>query len=148
MDTQPFTLPTLFIGSRFSRRAEMRRVVNKLVGLGYPIAARWVYGDQRSNTPSGCARQDWADVRRADIAVIFTSPRAEGTRGGGHMAELGIALEAGKEVIVVGAQPNVYTELWNVRVFETTADFLDAMRRHASKAEDVRPTVRVCRVSF
>ena len=69
------------------------------------------------------AGEDIADVMAAETVVAFTEePRTCNSRGGRHV-ELGIALGAGKRVIVIGPRENVFCWLPGIEHYRAWADF-------------------------
>lgn len=67
------------------------------------------------------ARDDIEDVLAADVVIAFTEePRTTNSRGGRHV-ELGIALGAGKRIIVVGPRENIFCWLPEVEHYSRWA---------------------------
>lgn len=111
--------PTIYLAARYSRREELLGYKDELEGRGYVITSRWLSGnhqvdgfDPSSEVPEAdrvrFAVEDYEDVLAAETVISFTEPpRSTNSRGGRHV-EFGIALAAGKEVIVIGPRENVF----------------------------------------
>jgi hypothetical protein len=141
----------VYLAARYSRRLELVGYRQDLVRLGHQVTARWLNGNhQLSDTgvPLGdhgqrlvedsngeqavllrtrFAHEDRDDVLRADLLVAFTEyPRSDKGRGGRHV-ELGIALGAGKPVVIVGPLEHIFCWLPEVDLYSTWAEFLAAL---------------------
>lgn len=129
--------PTVFLSARYARRHELRLYRDDLVRLGFRVASRWLDGEDES--PEGPAREeakrwletDLVDLAQAQVFVSFSEDHRtppEGAGRGGRHVELGMALEAGKEVLLVGPRENLF-HWWlaDSQVFETWAAALDRL---------------------
>ena len=130
--------PVVFLSARYARRHELRRYREDLLRLGFRVASRWIDGEDED----GLAGPGRAEARRAleinliDLAqatvfVAFTedpeNPPHGAARGGRHV-ELGMALEAGKEILIVGPRENIlHHGPADAQVFETWAAALDRL---------------------
>ncbi len=138
---------TVYLAARYSRRLELCQYRDVLAGYGIAVPARWLNGEHQLDNqgrPIGetgelmfengsaaaehyrerFALDDYEDVLTAQTLIAFTeTPRSSNSRGGRHV-ELGIALGAGKPVIIVGPRENIFCWLPGVRHYDTWADFL------------------------
>ena len=114
----------VYVAARFTAQQEMRGVRDVLTVLGYEVTSSWIdlsvsevgpvglTPDVMNADPGRCAPHaaaDMADLLRADTVMVFTSV-GPSTTGGRHV-ELGIALAAGKRVILVGPVENIFQTL-------------------------------------
>ena len=124
--------PTVFLCASFSRKNEMNELRKLLKKRNYKVVSRWVtrrgYGDavelgdwERAMRE---AVEDKFDVLKAERFVMFT-PQHNYVSKGGRDTEVGIALAAGKDIIIVGERRNVYHALPQVRVYPTLENMLD-----------------------
>ncbi len=123
----------IYLAARYSRRPELCGYRARLEALGYTITSRWLHGEHQvaddgqpigehgeslvegtanqaaaRRLRAGFAFDDFEDVMTADLLIAFTEPpRAHQSRGGRHV-EMGIALGAGKDVIVCGPRENIF----------------------------------------
>lgn len=135
----------IYLASRYSRREELCVYRDQLQSIGHEVTARWLEGkhqisdlgtpigehgealveDDDESTHTRCAalrskfaREDYEDVMAADMLIAFTEkPRSELTRGGRHV-ELGVAIGAGKIVIIVGPRENLFCWMDTVLHFD------------------------------
>lgn len=123
-----------YLAGRYSRRSELCACRDQLRSLGIEVTSRWLDGDYPTD-PSGrslvapdrvrarVAAEDMSDVLDADMLVAFTEPDRNDGRGGRHV-EFGIALAAGKSLIVIGAAENVFYCHPHVKRFPAWDDFI------------------------
>lgn len=121
----------VYLAARYSRRLELCGYRSDLESRGIEVTSRWLNGSHQLDNegrPLGDAGEllfeagspevdhfrwkfatdDIEDVLAADTLIAFTEqPRTGNSRGGRH-AELGIALGAGRSVIVIGPRENVF----------------------------------------
>jgi hypothetical protein len=117
----------VYLAARYGRREEVLAHAVELAADGHHVTSRWLLGDQlwdaatqaaavaleeRGETPPEAARfaiEDWADLRAADVVILFAEPpgSTSGTRGGRHV-EFGMAYALGKRCHVVGGRENVF----------------------------------------
>jgi len=130
--------PVVFLSARYARRHELRRYRDDLLRLGFRVASRWIDGEDEDG-PAGPSHDDarrWlemdlVDLAQAQVVVCFSedpaAPPTGAGRGGRHV-ELGMALEAGKEVLLVGPRENLF-HWWlaDSQVFDTWAAALDRL---------------------
>jgi hypothetical protein len=142
------TLPRrVYLAARYSRRLELCGYRAALAQHGITVTSRWLNGCHQLDNHGGpitddgerrfqagdpavdhlrqhFATEDVADVLAADTLVAFTEqPRAAATRGGRHV-ELGIALAARKQVVIVGPRENVFCWLPHVQHHPTWPEFM------------------------
>lgn len=140
---EPFPV---YLAARYSRREELCRYRADLEALGFTVTSRWLNGNHQVDEKGlseeagradreRFAREDFDDVKAADLVVAFTEePRQTNSRGGRHV-ELGIAIGLGTPVLVVGPRENVFcclepevevTPSWDqaLRVLAVAADVL------------------------
>jgi hypothetical protein len=112
----------IYLAARFSAQQEMQGVRDVLTAVGFEITSSWIDHVSASGVngitvkeinaePERCgqaAAGDMADVLAADTLILFTEWPS--TTGGRHV-ELGIALGAGKRVIIVGDLENIFQAL-------------------------------------
>lgn len=107
---------------------------HQLDNHGVPITddgeRRFEAGDRAVNhLREHFATEDVADVLAADTLVAFTEPpRASASRGGRHV-ELGLALAAGKHVVVIGPRENVFCWLPQIEHHATWHNYLTRLTR-------------------
>jgi len=115
----------IYLAARFSAQQEMLGVRDVLTAFGHEITSSWIDTDVSGEIgvdgltpdvmnadPERCAPyalHDMADLLAADTVIVFTQ-YGPSTTGGRHV-ELGMALAAGKRVIVVGARENIFQTL-------------------------------------
>jgi hypothetical protein len=100
----------VYLAAKFGQQKEMRGVRDFLVNEGHEVTSRWIdveHENDEAHTVTdamrvGYAKMDVDDVLAADVLVAFSGPRSEPGIGGGRHVEFGIALQAGKQIIVVG----------------------------------------------
>ena len=100
----------LYLAAKFGQKNEMRSMRDFLVSDGHEVTSRWIdveHEEDASHTVTDAMRieyaaMDVADVLAADALIAFAGPRSEPSIGGGRHVEFGIALQAGRDIIVVG----------------------------------------------
>ena len=139
----------VYLAARYSRRLELCGYRDFVAMLGHEVTSRWLNGNHQLDnqgvpiTEDGerrfeegdpsvdhlrahFAAEDMADVLAAETLIAFTEePRSGNSRGGRHV-ELGIALAAGKRVIVIGPRENVFCWLPQVEWYADVQGFLSA----------------------
>jgi nucleoside 2-deoxyribosyltransferase len=108
----------IYLATRYYRHPEMRGYRTALATLGHEVTSHWIDigGDGLTaatlgpdpGTGAPHAALDLADVRRADVVMVFTGEPS--TTGGMHV-ELGYALGLDKRVILVGPVENIFHTL-------------------------------------
>ena len=96
----------VYVGSKFSRAAEVREVMDVLESHGHEIVGDWtqhtlagVAGAELRDRLTEYAEADFDGVAGADAFVLLHD---DASRGG--FTELGIALGLGKLVVVIGGR--------------------------------------------
>jgi nucleoside 2-deoxyribosyltransferase len=138
----------LYFAARFKRAEELRQYKKLLEATGmYQVTSSWLAGTDGSEKDHDIASdeekksyaiRDVQDIDRAD-ALVYFSP--SGRHGGCHV-ELGIALAAQKEVILVGPGENVFHWLPNIQHFQTPADFIAALGANSADNTELYPGER------
>lgn len=91
----------IYIAGRYSRRVEFQDFANQLKEIGHTITSRWLDGRHDGVDDAQCAKDDFEDVKSADVVISFTEEPRCATRGGRHV-EFGLALAWGKPCIMIG----------------------------------------------
>lgn len=129
----------IYLAARYSRNPEMRHYRDQLHGLGHRVTSSWIdlHGgeleesftpDRLSAEPVFCSRfaqTDVLDLMAADCVISFTG-NGGGGKGGRHV-EFGLAVAAGKRILVVGPRENVFHCLPQVECFKTWDEALAAL---------------------
>jgi hypothetical protein len=142
---------SVYLAARYSRRLELCGYRSDLEDGGIEVTSRWLNGSHQiddKGVPIGddgeqrfemgdpalshwrehFAKEDVADVLAADTLIAFTEePRSGNSRGGRHV-ELGIAIGAGLNVIVIGPRENVFCWLPQVDWYAGWAEFVTAWK--------------------
>lgn len=143
----------VYLAARYSRREELCVYREWLHAAGATVTSRWLDGDHQVTDGQllgaadaeiiegdsqheeavrlreRFAREDWEDLKKADVVVAFTEPpRSSASRGGRHV-EFGAALAWGIRCLVVGPRENVFHCLNVVDVFETWQDVSAVLAR-------------------
>jgi len=100
----------IYLAAKFEQKRKMRGIRAFLQNDGHEITSRWIdveHEEDAAHTVTDANRVEYAkmdvyDVLKADVLVAFSGPRSEPAIGGGRHVEFGIALQAGKQIIVVG----------------------------------------------
>lgn len=154
----------VYLAARYSRLEELRTYRAWCERAGIEVTSRWLDGDHQildgqllgaddAEVIEGdsqhadavalrkrFAREDWEDLKRADLVVSFTEPpRSNASRGGRHV-EFGAALAWGIRCMVVGPRENVFHCLDAVEVFDTWHDASAALT--AAVREETRDQYR------
>ena len=142
----------VYLAARYSRHPEMRVYRDILEDYGFNVNARWIEDNNHEmeyiNGPSDfnlkCAREDFEDIREADVLVTFTEHPDEFSDRptGGRHVELGWALALEKPVHVIGPRENVFYYYDGIRVWDNWASYLQSyVKPHYALSERmVRPT--------
>ena len=107
----------IYLAGSYERRAEIDAAGASLVALGHRILSSWhtqqIPPEDYEINPSRrtwSAMQDLAQLKRADVVIVFTERPVEITSAGGTMVELGYALAKEKEIIIVGPAQNCFVD--------------------------------------
>ncbi len=99
---------------------------------GHQVTSRWLesYSRRATGDEASRAQRDLADLRSSEFLVALTGPRVGG-RGGRH-TELGVAIERGLPIVLVGTVEHVFHHMAAVTVvvdFDAARNYLAASRR-------------------
>jgi nucleoside 2-deoxyribosyltransferase len=98
-------------------RDEAISVMHWLESQGHYVTSSWLRDGAFANDDP-TARLDLADIDRADL-LLALNPIDWGRAGsGGRHFEMGYAMKAGKQIVLVGARTNVFHYLVQIRVIE------------------------------
>lgn len=122
----------VYLAARFSRKAEMRAVAERLEARGtYQVVSRWIDGHECADadcTVAELARfaaEDREDIYAADGLIAFTETPDSGYQSGGRHVEFGIALERDLWVAIIGPPENIFHYLdLAVEHFDSLDQFL------------------------
>lgn len=127
----------IYLAARYSRRDDMRIVAMGLERAGFEVTSRWLLEDKPLNTKLGddspefyrqTAEVDIEDIAKADTIVFFSEDPKIGTPRGGRHVEFGYAYAAGKRMVVIGQEENIFHYLSDVLVYSNIREFLEAHR--------------------
>ena len=110
----------LYLAAKFEVKLHMRQIRDYLVNDGHEVTAQWIDVEHENDSAGPItdamrthyAKMDVDDVLRADVLVAFSHKRGELHMGGGRHVEFGIALQAGKQIIVVGPKGEHIFHYW------------------------------------
>lgn len=127
----------VYLAARYGRRDELRRYAADLMTHGHQVTSRWLAGQHEAgdpNQPEGTideqgewAKEDMADIHRADALIAFTEAVDSPYSRGGRHVELGVALGYGLHCLVVGPRENVFHCLPEVAWYRDWASALEAL---------------------
>ena len=137
----------VYLAAAWSRKEEIAGIAYDLVKLGVDVQARWLAEPSFPKSKHALdkflrerALIDVHDVRAADILVRFSDdlnceniPAYLGT--GSRMVEMGIALERGIPVIVVGGHQPVFDHLPQVMHLKD----VEELKAYLSASETTEP---------
>jgi hypothetical protein len=98
----------IYLAAKFGQKAEMKEVRAFLINDGHEVTSQWLDVEEGVDTDAGVnrlahyAKMDVDDVLRADVLVTFSQEHKTLHSGGGRHVEFGVAVQAGKQIIVVG----------------------------------------------
>lgn len=128
----------VYLAAKFARRDEMRMMARWMELLGYVVTSRWLEVEEdQLHSPHGpeWATNDVEDVLAADVLVFLSEPEGSAGAGrGGRHVEFGVALGAGKKIIVVGQIENIFHRHPRVLVVMSQVDMDRALRSCAEAA--------------
>ena len=117
---------TFYLAGPYSSRARLSQMAGVISGFSrWHCNARWLDGTHDGMDPQHAAIEDIQDVRAADALVI--DARGQSTRGG-MWVEAGIAIQAGKDVIVVAPEDRELNVFMYVANVYREKDFAQAAR--------------------
>jgi hypothetical protein len=103
----------VFIAAAYARRDECRVYKAALEAVGHQVSSSWLdTTGLGSLVESEEYRVRWAlkdlqEVRACDVLISFTEPPKTSVSSGRH-AELGVCLNMGRRLIVVGYRENIF----------------------------------------
>ncbi len=113
----------------YSWREKVREFIVELEALNIESTTSWIYETALLNATLGqftdeenekTAQVDKADIKRADVVVVFTiDPLGPPMPRGGRHWETGFAYALGKEIVLVGPRENIFSYLPEVKVFSS-----------------------------
>ncbi|MCL8026331.1 hypothetical protein [Nocardioides bruguierae] len=137
----------VYLAGPYAARSTLHTYAAELEPIGIEVTSSWLKetheitpGTEKAATDltddevSAHARMDIADVRTADLLVLFTAASVGCEGGGGRHIETGMAIALSKPVLVVGEPENVFHRMGSpVFVFpDWHATLIDLARRHAA----------------
>ena len=150
----PMNFPRLsiYLAAALERQPAMQEVADFFRRQGFAVASTWhAGGDLRPDhtVPPGvlhaASLQAMAELRSADLVVVFTEPLGSAYQRGGRHVELGVALALEKVVFVVGPREamfhhhprvlQVQSETELVRAIRLLVHAVDNRREHAAAKE-------------
>ena len=135
--------PKVYVGASLKNAEKALRTALVLTNKGCDVTSTWLTLDVCEMRQTLNAKEleqfdknmgtvDMQDVLRSDVVLLLSD--VDSTSGGLHV-ELGLALAAGKRVVVVGKRPNVFYHVDQVKFFgyvENAVDFIqDSIHRTA-----------------
>ena len=132
----------VYLAAPYRRRAELQGYADAIAREGIECTSSWLHPDRgvpgAPATEEALAREpalgqdfaieDWKDIRRSTVFVLFTEQVREAHRGGCQV-EFGIALEQRETALaIVGPRMNVFHTLPEVTQFRSWADCLAWLR--------------------
>lgn len=125
----------IYLADKFGHKMKMRSVRERLTAAGHEVTAQWVYVEEGLDTDAteekliSYAKMDVDDVLRADLLVAFSYKRGVPSTGGGRHVEFGVAIQAGKPIIVVGPKgEHIFHYMPNVRHVDTVEELIEVLR--------------------
>jgi nucleoside 2-deoxyribosyltransferase len=103
---------------------------------GIGITSRWLYESAELN--GLWARNDLADVARADVVVILNPPEWRELGTGGRHVELGFAIALWKPIVLIGAASNIFHRLPEVHIVPAVTDAITEILRFGDEAPTYR----------
>lgn len=128
----------IYLAGRYGRREQLKSVRDELTRLGHEVTSRWLDTewaptDGSSSTAPPEYREkycliDLEDVLASECVISFTEEpdSGNGKRGGRHV-EFGVALQAGKRLVVVGWKENIFHHHPRVEFFKSQWDMVRAI---------------------
>ena len=135
---------TIYLSGQFEDGLVLCNIRDDLQRLGYRITSRWLdsaaWGPATAQAQThgaerlaAIARQDFEDIVRAQLVVVYNPQEACAVGRGGRHVETGYALALGKPVIVVGARGNVFHWLPEITVVSDWAELKDVLSRRTGE---------------
>jgi nucleoside 2-deoxyribosyltransferase len=115
----------VYIAAPYPERATAVALMHACEAIGIEVTSRWLKAPDALS--DAFAREDIADVTRADMLLAYNPPAYAEKGTGGRHVELGYALALGKKVILVGPRSNIFHYLTDVS--QTDAETPEAIAR-------------------
>ncbi len=128
----------VYLAAAWDRAFQMQQAREVLQGFGFESTSRWIDQAVASGVPIAgdtgvgdikkaavAAQQDMSDLLAADIVIVYT--RSKSTTGGRHV-ELGMALVAGKKIIIIGPRENIFQAMPKIEQFTSFAKYIEHLR--------------------
>lgn len=120
----------IYLAAMYSWRDRIRQYADELQALGFDVTSSWLR--ERANpkieltdvSPAFLrqhAKNDREDLLSSDAIVLFTVRPTRRTKRGGRHTEFGMAITAGKLLLILGPRENVFHYLPEVNQFEDFA---------------------------
>jgi hypothetical protein len=104
-------LATVYIAAPYSMKESAKQLRNVLHVNQIHCTSRWIDLDDDFNDELKGAQMDLADVRAAQALVLINYSEWANKGSGGRHVEMGIAIERGMLVFVLGKRSNVFHHL-------------------------------------
>lgn len=132
----------IYLAAPYAVRDTVKQLAAELWRVGFVVTSSWL--DETHDIKPGTegaatdlddaqvaqhARQDFADIDKSDLFVLWTAEACGAEGGGGRHVETGYALARGIPVVVIGEPENVFHRLdagvttvsgWHEAVLELT----------------------------
>jgi nucleoside 2-deoxyribosyltransferase len=150
----------VYLAAPYAVRDVVRGLAAELTRVGFTVTSTWLEekheitdgtqkaaADLSDEQVATHARQDFQDIDRSNLFVLFTAAACGAEGGGGRHVETGYALAQGVPVIVIGEPENVFHRLgakrvtlvanWHEAVLEASARLV-SRERNAPRLETTR----------
>jgi hypothetical protein len=107
----------IYIAAPYEMREEAISIMHWLESQGHEVTSSWLRDGAFANDDP-TARLDLADIDRADLLLALNPSEWRRSGTGGRHFEMGYAIHAGKQIVLVGVRTNVFHHLDCVRVIE------------------------------
>lgn len=121
-DTQ--SCPRVYLAAKYEDRSEMCDLAEMLAQEGIECVSRWINDPEdkkysASNRSQG--QRDLADIRCADVFVVFCESVYRDSGSGGRHVETGYAMGEGIPIIFAGEPKHVFGSMPNTTVIEVSS---------------------------
>lgn len=127
----------LYLAARYSRRAEVDALADRLTALGYGIVSTWhsqalealdarIMEDDYADVARLHASVDLANIAHADTVLLLTDAGLP-TRGGRHF-ECGVAYARGIPLVCVGQPEHIFHRLPGVALWPSVETWLTSQQ--------------------
>jgi nucleoside 2-deoxyribosyltransferase len=111
---------TVYIAAPYEMRQVAVAAMKELEGRGFEVTSTWL--KQLDEEGEASARQDLADIARADILLAINPEEWRKKGGGGRHAEFGFALALGKTMVLLGVRSHIFHHLKKVRMIQNVSE--------------------------